>query len=374
MRKIPVAGPSITQVEIDLVNEAVRTAWYDGAGRYASKFERAFADYVDRAHAIALPSCTSAIHLALASLGIGPGDEVIVPDTTWIATSAPVRYVGADVVFADIDPVTWCISAESIRSVITPRTKAIIVVDLYGSVPDFDEIERIADEHGIAMIEDSAEAVGSLYKGRKAGHFGTFSTFSFHGSKTLTTGEGGMLLTSDQRLQARALFLRDHGRNAGDVLFENAEVAYKYKMSDLQAALGLAQLQRIDDLVGKKRKIFDWYNERIGGMNGIALNAEPPGTFNSYWMVTVVFDEMLGVTKKQVFDHLNAHGVSTRPFFSPLSSLAAYRGHPQSVDGAKARPNAYSIGGRAINLPSALSLDERDVDRVYETLRTLLKA
>ena len=249
MERIPVSGPWITQKEIDYVTDAAAHAWYSQANMYHERFEKAFAEYVGVRFATALPSCTSAIHLALLALGVGPGDEVVVPDVTWIASAAPITYVGATPVFADIEPDTWCLSADSFEACITPRTRAVIPVDLYGNMPDMDALGKVAARHGVAVVEDAAEAIGSEYRGRKAGSFGDAATFSFHGSKTLTTGEGGMLLANDEKIFRRASFLRDHGRAPGDKLFYNTEVAYKYKMSSMQAALGLAQLERIEELV-----------------------------------------------------------------------------------------------------------------------------
>src|SRR6266853_4391630 len=216
MERILVSGPSITQKEIDYVTDAVTNAWYEKANIYHDRFEAAFADYVGVKHAICLPSCTSAIHLSLVAMRIGPGDEVIIPDITWIASAAPITYVRATPVFADVDHRTWCLSAESFRDCITSRTKAVMPVDLYGGMPEMDAIREIAREHQVAIIEDAAEAIGSTYKGRRAGGFGDISVFSFHGSKTLTTGEGGMLLTDDEDMFRRCLFLRDHGRQPGD--------------------------------------------------------------------------------------------------------------------------------------------------------------
>src|ERR1700733_1364043 len=316
----PIAGPWITQKEIDYVADATANAWYGNAGIYNARFERAFADYLGVRHAISLPSCTSALHLALAGLGIGPGDEVIVPDATWIATSAPISYVGATPVFADIDEESWCLDPAALERAITPRTKAAIVVDLYGNMADMDAIAAIAKKHGIAIIEDAAGAVGSEFRGRKAGSFGDVATFSFHGSKTLTTGEGGMLVTARDDLFARVLRLRDHGRDPGDRLFINQEVAYKYKMSALQAAFGVAQLERIEELVARKREIFSWYARHMNGLNSIALNHEAPTTKNSYWMITAVFDTELGLQKEEVIARLRDRNIDSRPFFSPLSS------------------------------------------------------
>src|SRR5438105_13855476 len=225
MQRIPVSGPWITQKEIDYVADAAANAWYADANIYHLRFERAFADYLGVRFAMALPSCTSALHLSLLALGVGAGDEVIVPDATWIASVAPVCYVGATPVFADIDPETWCLSAGSLEECITPRTRAVIPVDLYGNLPDMDAIGDITRRHRLAVIEDAAEAIGSEYCGRKAGSFGDTGTFSFHGSKTLTTGEGGMLVTDREDIYRRAAVLRDHGRQPGDTMFFNSEIA-----------------------------------------------------------------------------------------------------------------------------------------------------
>lgn len=372
MARIPVAGPSITDLEVEYVARAARTAWYENAGRFNRDFETAFSTYVGRRHAVSLPSCTSGIHLALAALGVGPGDEVIVPETTWIASAAPISYLGATPVFADVDPVTWCLSADSFEACISPRTRAVIPVDLYGGMPDMDAVIGAAERHGVAVIEDAAEAIGSEYKGRKAGSFGIASVFSFHGSKTLTTGEGGMLVSDDDKFVARVQVLRDHGRRPGDNSFFNDEVAFKYKMSALQAALGLAQLERINELVAMKRQIFDWYAARLRNLPSVKLNAEPSGVRNSYWMVTALFSEQLG-GKADVIRRLAAQGVDSRPVFSPLSSLPAYASLTSFAAARVRNPVAYLVGANGVNLPSALSLQEGDVDAVCDALGEILR-
>jgi perosamine synthetase len=305
--------------------------------------------------------------LALLSLGVGTGDEVIVPDITWIATSAPITYVGATPVFADIDELSWCLSAESFAQRITPKTKAVIIVDLYGNMPDMDAILEIAEKYGIAVIEDAAEAIGSEYKGRKAGSFGEVSTFSFHGSKTLTTGEGGMLVTDREDIYQRCLFLRDHGRDPKSKMFWNTEVAYKYKMSSMQAALGLAQLERIEELINRKREIFAWYKEYLKDFLDILnLNHEAENVKNTYWMVTVVWDQKLGLTKEELIKRLKGKNIDARPFFYPLSSLPAYQELKYEP-----KPNnkaALRISGFAVNLPSALNIGKENVKSVAYSL------
>jgi len=302
-------------------------------------------------------------------LGVGPGDEVIVPDTTWIASASPARYVGATPIFADIDPRTWCLSPETFEAAITPRTKAAIVVDLYGSMPDWDRISEIAKRHNIALIEDAAEATGSRWQGRPAGSFGIMAAFSFHGSKTLTTGEGGMLLLDDDALFDRVFRLKDHGRRPGDIMFFNEEVGFKYKMSSLQAALGLAQLERLDELVDGKRRIFAWYRRHLADWNAGSLNPDVDGLYNSYWMSTVILNPELGVTKEALIEHLQALNIDVRPFFYPLSTIPAFRDTKEAAEARKRNTNAYAISPFGINLPSALNLDEETVAEICTALK-----
>jgi perosamine synthetase len=372
MGRIPVAGPSITEKEIAYVTDAVAHDWYDNAGRYIARFETAFAAYIGTRHAVALPSCTSAIHLALVALGIGSGDEVIVPECTWIATAAPISYVGATPVFADIDPHSWCLTAESFRRAITSRTRAVIPVDLYGDMPDWDEILTIAREHGIPVIEDAAEAIGSKYKSRPAGSLGDVGVFSFHGSKTLTAGEGGMLVTNSGEVYQRVQVLRDHGREPGDRMFFNREVAFKYKMSSLQAALGLAQLERIDELVARKRQVFEWYRELLASDSRLTLNCPASDVFSTYWMVTVLLPQSCAGHRDEVRARLAERGIDTRPFFHPLSALPAYAGRRRG--GPDQNPTSYAISPRGINLPSALNLTRDDVARVAAELLPAVEA
>lgn len=372
--RIPVAGPWVTEREIRYVTEAAASDWYGGAGQALRKFEQAFASSVGLRHALGVPHCTAALHLALLAFGVGPGDEVVVPDVTWVATAAPIYYVGATPVFADIDPVSWCVTAASIERCLTPRTKAIIVVDLYGAMPDLVAIRALAAARGIPVLEDAAQAIGAELDGKRAGSFGDMATFSFHGSKTLTTGEGGMLVTDRQDFQDRCVFLRDHGRPPGSHrLFITTEVGYKYKLSGLQSAFGLAQLERLDELIARKRQIFSWYEERLRDVTGLALNYQAPGTTNTYWMVTMVADAAYGLTHTSMMDHFDQRGIETRPFFHPLSSLPAFASAPDAAAAKARNTHAYDISPRALNLPSALLLEESQVDRVCGAVRELLQ-
>lgn len=369
---IPVAGPWITEREVEYAAEAARTAWYANHATFNLRFEALFAATVGAKHAVSVPHCTAAIHLALAAMGIGPGDEVIVPDVTWIASVAPVTYVGAKPVFVDIRPDTWCLDPDAVEAAITPATRAILAVDLYGSMADWDRLRAIAADRGLRLIEDAAEALGSTWRGRAAGTLGEVGVYSFHGSKTVTTGEGGMLVTDDDQLHARVQTLRDHGRPPGDRFFLNTEVAFKYKMSALQAAVGLAQMERFAELIAQKRTIFRWYQDRLGGLQGVALNVEPEGTTNSYWMVTAVPDADLGFDKFALMTAFKARNIDTRPFFTPLSRLDAFAGDEAAARFLPTVPAGHGVAARGINLPSGFNLDEDKVDLVCRAFREIL--
>jgi len=372
MQRIPVSGPWITQKEINYVTDAVTNAWYSNANMYNERFEKLFADYLGVNYAISLPSCTSAIHLSLLALGIGPEDEVIVPDITWIASSAPIAYVGAIPVFADVDKKTWCLSAESFEKYIGPKTRAVIPVDLYGGTPDMDAVLSVAKRYDIKVIEDAAEAIGSEYRKGKAGSFGDTGVFSFHGTKTLTTGEGGMLVTNHEDIYQKLLFLRDHCREPGEKMFYNSEIGHKYKMSSLQAALGLAQLERIEELISHKRKIFSWYEKRLNNIKGLTLNHEAADTKNTYWMTTVILNKKFDISKENLIDKLRKENIDSRPFFYPLSSLPAYDGTIQAQQARKRNKISYELSPFGINLPSALNLNEEDVDYICHVLQNVL--
>lgn len=369
MSDIQMAGPWITEHEEKIVLDALRNGWYGKeAYAYVEKFEAEFAAYHDRKHALMTPNCTTALHLLLAGLGIGEGDEVIAPECTWIGSVAGITYQRATTVFADIDPINWCLTAESIERAITPRTKAVIVVNLYGNMPDWDAITALCERRGIIVIEDAAESLGSLFRGVRSGKFGVASTFSFHRTKTITTGEGGMLLIDDDALFERCKFLRDHGRAPGT--YFNTEVTFKYMPFNLQAALGYAQFQRLDELVGKKRAIWRGYVERLSDLPGVRLNPEPNDVRNSAWNTALVFDHSLGMTRDKALAEIPKLGLPTRPFFYPLSSLPAFPGREE--EGRRTNPVAYDVSERGINLPSALNLTEQDLDAMSAGIHRLL--
>jgi perosamine synthetase len=375
--RIPVAGPSITASELAAVQEAAAHAWYERAGSYVQRFERAFAARHGSRFAVALPSCTSAIHLALAARGIGPGDEVVVPDLTWIASIAPAVQLGATPVFADVDPRTWCLDVDSLLAVASERTRAVVAVDLYGNLPDFARLRQVCRERGWFLLEDAAEAIGTTAangddRARAAGTFGDAGVFSFHGSKTLTTGEGGMLLTDDAELHRRVRVLQDHGRTPGDRSFACDEVAFKYKMTDLQAALGLGQLARLDDLVARKRAIFASYHQRLGDLPGVTWNDAGPGVQACPWMTTLVLQGHEPGTRDQLRQRLAAAGIDSRPFFPPLSQTPAFAHATDAPRAQRCNQHAIAIGPRGLNLPSALSLTEPQIERVAAVVREVL--
>lgn len=304
--------------------------------------------------------------MGMAALGIGPGDEVILADTNWIASAAPIVHLGATPVFVDIDPVSWCLDPMKVEKAITARTKAILAVHIYGNLCDMTRLQDIADRHGLELIEDAAEAIGSVWHGQRAGSMGRFGAFSFHGTKTLTTGEGGMFVTSDPELYERVLTLSNHGRARGQTKqFWPDEVGFKYKMSNVQAAIGLAQVERIQELIGRKREIMQAYRDRLSRYQGLSLNPEPLGTENGSWMPTVVFDGALGLNREVLQEAFKAADIDARVFFHPLSSLPMF-------EPLRGNAHAWDIPGRAINLPSYHEMTDHDITRVVAVIERLL--
>jgi len=364
--RIPYTKPSITELEIRYATDAVTNGWGDRCYEYIGRFEEAFKAHLGVKHAIATSSCTGALHMGLAALGIGPGDEVILADANWIATAAPIVHLGATPVFVDILADSWCIDPELAEAAITPRTKAIIAVHLYGNLCDMDRLLDVGHRHGIPVVEDAAEAIGSVYHGRRAGSMGSFGAFSFHGTKTLTTGEGGMFVTNDDMLYEHVLTLSNHGRARGQTKqFWAAMVGFKYKMSNVQAAIGCAQLERVEELVARKREIMQAYRDAFADIPEIAMNPEQPGTVNGCWMPTVVFAQETGVTREKLLESFNAENIDARVFFWPLSGLPMFFTRVSN-------PVARNIGARAINLPSQHDMTSEQTRDVAEVCRTIL--
>lgn len=364
-------GPSITDLEINTVLDAMKNGWYgEKKYWYVENFEKEFAEYHSRKYSLMTPNCTTAIHLLLLGLGITEGDEAIVPECTWIASTSHIKHVGATTVFADIDEKTWCLSAKSIEKAITNKTKAVIVVDLYGNMADMDEIIELTSKHGIYLIEDSAGALGSIYKSKKAGSFGIGSVFSFHRTKTITTGEGGILLLDDDKLFERCKFLRDHGRSTNKFYY-NDEVAYKYMPSNMAASLGYAQLKRVEELIQKKRDLLEFYRDYFKSIPNVTVNPEPPEGRNGAWCSALLIGKSYGIKKEEIIEKLNANGLEARPFFYPLSSMPAYNLDVEKM--SKKHNVSYDLSSRAICLPSAFNITVEQAEHYSEKVKNILQ-
>ncbi len=365
LSKIPYTKPSITALEEKFVGDAVRTGWGNNCYSYINKFENDFADYMGVKYAVATSSCTGALHLGLSALGIGPGDNVIIADTNWIASVAPIVHLGAKPIFVDIESDSWCIDAELVEKNITNRTKAIIAVHLYGNSCEMNKLQEIGKKYSIPIIEDAAEAIGSIYQNQKLGSLGLFGTFSFHGTKTMTTGEGGMFVTNDQNIFNKVKTLSNHGRDKNQTKqFWSDCIGFKYKMSNLQAAIGCAQLMRIEELVKQKRKIFNYYYDFLSRFKSITFNYEDHEKINGYWMPTIVFDLDSGIKTNFLIEQFSKQNIDARVFFWPLSKMPMFTENQQNV-------NSYSIYKRAINLPSYHDMTHLEQDRVLSIFKNI---
>ena len=363
---IPYTKPSITELEIEFATDAATNGWGKNCYDYIVKFEKEFGEYIGSKFCIATSSCTGALTLGLKALGIDQNDEIILADTNWIATASPIVHLGAKPVFVDILPDSWCIDPQKAEEKITERTKAIIATHLYGNLCNMDELLELGQKYNIKIIEDSAEALGSVYKGRQAGSMGVFSTFSFHGTKTLTTGEGGMFVTNDQSVFDKALTLSNHGRKSTQPKqFWSEECGFKFKMSNIQAAIGCGQILRIQELTQRKRDIFAYYCDALKEYQCVTLNPEPANCVNVVWMPTVVFSEKCKTTREILQQKFNENSIDARVFFWPLSSLPMF-------DSIIENKNSYSIPSRAINLPSYHDMSEQDLAKVVRCLKEVI--
>lgn len=364
--RILYAKPSITDLEVEYAADAAANGWGEQCYDYIFKFRDQLKSYLDVPYVIPTSSCTGALHMALAALGVGPGDEVIYPDITWIASASPTKYLGAEPVFVDVLENSWCIDPKAIEAAITEKTKAIVVVHVYGNLCEMDDIMTIAKKHELPVIEDAAEGLGSVYKGKKAGSIGDMAAFSFHGTKTITTGEGGALIVQSPELYEKLQTLESHGRHPkSDKQFWCDEVGYKYKMSNIQAAIGAAQMERIDELVGRKREIFAEYHEILANLPGIYLNPEPEDTVNSYWMTTVVFDEALPFVRENLLEEMAKANIDARVFFYPVSLMPPFQSKPENT-------MSYSLYNRGINLPCYHDITSAQINRVCDVLKQYL--
>jgi len=364
MYKIPVYQPSLSGNEKKYVNDCLDTAWISAKGKYVNEFESKFADYISINHAVTVCNGTVALHLALVALGIGAGDEVIVPTFTYIAPVNAIKYTEATPIFADSLRDSWQVDPAEIKLKITSHTKAIIVVHLYGHPCDMDVICKIAKEHRLFVIEDCAEAFGSLYKGAHVGTFGDIATFSFYGNKTITTGEGGMVITNDETLYDRILHFKGQGLAKYREYWHDV-IGYNYRMTNICAAIGLAQLERADEIIAKKLQIAKWYDEMLAG-SAFTTNAPVGDVRHSYWMYSVLVPKAR--YRDQIREYLKDTGIETRPTFYPVHTMPMYSSRYEK------HPVAEDIGWRGINLPSYSDLQKEDVKFVCENLRKSLES
>jgi perosamine synthetase len=361
---IPISKPYIGAREKELVLDALDSGWVSSIGKYIDEFEANFARYCGTEYALAVSNGTTALHLALAALGLQAGDEVIVPDLTFVATANAVAYTGATPVLADVDADTLCIDPASVKSLISGRTKAIIPVHLYGHPADMDALKEIGDAHGLAIIEDAAEAHGAEYRGRRVGGLGKCGVFSFYGNKVITTGEGGMLTTNDQELYQRARRLRDHAMSPQRRYFHE-ERGFNYRITNLQAALGVAQLERIDDFLDRRAEIMSWYDREIATTDHVRLNRVKNWAKSAFWMVCLEVDWLDEPRRDVLMRALRARGIDSRPYFCTMSSMPMYRQTPLPVSAHKAQ-----IG---LNLPSYYELTKPEVQRIGSDVNAILK-
>ena len=371
VRKIPIAEPEVSRVDIEYVTKALRSGWISGKGIYVDEFERRFAEWVGAEYAIATSSGTSALHLALAALGIGAGDEVIIPAFSMIAIPFAVSYTGARSRLVDSEDLTWNMDPPSVEEKLTRKTRAIVAMHTYGHPVDMDPIMDIAGKHELHVLEDAAEAHGAEYKGRKVGTIGEIGCFSFYSNKIITTGEGGMVVTSDSKLAARARLLRDMAFGKDSLhRFEHQCVAYNYRLTNIQAALGLAQLERVEHFIEERRARAKVYDDLLGSLEGIRLPPEASWAKNVYWMYSILVDEKdYGLNRDRLIERLGTRGIETRPFFVPVHQQPAYA----ELYRSEAYPESEMLARTGLNLPSGNTLTVKQVECVAKTIASLCR-
>ncbi len=365
-RLIPVSEPNIGEKEKRYLIDAIESGWVSSNGPYLARFERNFAAYCGRAYGQVVSNGTVALHLALLALEIGPGDEVIVPNLSFVASANAVVHAGATPIFVDIEPDTLNIDAAKIKAKISPRTKAIMVVHLLGHPSDMDAIESIAREHQLRIIEDAAEAHGATYKGRMCGSFGDVSCFSFYGNKTITMGEGGICLTDDAELYRKINILRGQGMTPNKRYWHEI-VGYNYRLTNIQAALGSAQLERIGELLKIKRANAKLYQKLLSGIAGVSFPVEKPYAKSSYWMVTIMVNtKKAGMSRDALGEELGKRGIETRILFYPISHLPPYKMNGKGLDVSE------SIAYEGLMLPSSTKLSSKDIAYICDQIKDIL--
>jgi perosamine synthetase len=359
-RFFPISRPSIAEREREYVTRALESGWVSSLGEFIDRFEAEFARFCETRFAVSVANGTVALQLALKAAGIGAGDEVLVPDLSFIATANAVLHAGATPVFADIDPENLCLDPDDLEHRLTPRTRAVIAVDLYGHPADMPGICDFADRNGLCVIEDAAESHGASIAGRRVGSFGQCGCFSFYGNKVLTTGEGGIVTTDDAAFYERCRSLRDHAMSPGK-RYWHLEPGFNFRMTNLQAALGCAQLARISELVAKRQRILEWYTEELEGEEGIRLNRRSEWAEPVCWMVCLEFDGLGETGREELMQGLRQRGVDSRPYFYPTSDMPYFTRADTPVT-----HSAYSSG---INVPTYVDLTRADVESICEAVR-----
>lgn len=357
---IPISKPYITEKEVAYVTDAVQSTWISSIGKYIEVFEREFAKFCETKYAVSTANGTVALHLALHALGIKQGDEVLVPDLSFIATANTVLHTGATPVFVDIDPYNLCMDPEKIEAAITPRTKAIMPVHLYGHPADMRAINEIAEKHGLMVIEDAAEAHGATINNKRVGSWGHCACFSFYGNKNITTGEGGMITTNDEALYKRLCFLRDHAMSK-EKRYWHTESGFNFRITNLQAALGCAQMEKVDQLMSKRKEIFSLYEKHLQDVPGISLNRTNDWATNAYWLVCLENEQFDENSRQSFMDKLKKDGVDTRPFFYPMSAMPYF----QRAD----NPVTYRIYQTGLNLPTFYQITEEEISYIATTIK-----
>jgi perosamine synthetase len=367
-RIIPVAEPDLGPAEEQAVLDALRSGWVSSLGAHINRFEETFALFCNACHAATVSNGTVAIHLLLVAAGIGPGDEVIVPSLTFVATAAAVIHAGAVPVIVDCEPLIGTMDPAAVAAAVSPRVKAILAVHLYGHPAEMDALREVADRHGLFLFEDAAEAHGALYRGKVVGGLGHASTFSFYGNKVMTTGEGGMIVTNDVALDDRIRFLRDHAMDR-DRRYWHSEVGFNYRMTNLQAALGTAQLGRISEITARRQAVLDHYRNAGLERFGLLINPKADWATPVPWLVCAVFPQELAPRVEEIRAGLRRDGVDTRPYFIPIEQMPPYSGYRRvAADGGDRLAGSATLAARGINLPSSGSLSEGDVAAVCALL------
>ncbi|MEI8128507.1 MAG: aminotransferase class I/II-fold pyridoxal phosphate-dependent enzyme [bacterium] len=367
IRRISIASPLLTGNELAYVTDCIKTNWISSQGKYVRKFEEQFSKYHKNYPALAVCNGTVALHLALEALNIKANDEVIVPNLTFAASVNAILYTGAKPVLVDVDMNSWNISIDGIERAITSKTKAIMPVHLYGNPCEMDAILAIAKKHKLFVIEDCAEALGSFYKNQPVGVFGDVSTFSFYGNKTITTGEGGMVIFKDKNVADRAATLRDHGM-VKTKRYWHEEIGYNYRLTNIQAAIGVAQFERLNEFVLAKRRIAFEYNEVLSKSKFFQIPSENENTLNSYWLYTCLIYSFAPFNRDDLIYYLNKMGIETRPVFYPIHVMPPYKDYGQD----DILLNSTLISNCGISLPSSVNLSEIEITYICNTITSFL--